>query len=144
MLEKIIEWSIKNKFLVIMLTVFAIGGGIYSLLSTPIDAIPDLSDVQVIVYTEYKGQSPRIVEDQVTYPLTTVAGFGARGEGGARVFVFRLLARLRHFQGRHRYLLGAQPRARISQLCAEAAARPGSCRRLARMPRAWAGFTNTP
>ncbi len=71
MLEKIIEWSIKNKFLVIMLTIFAIGGGMYSLFSTPIDAIPDLSDVQVIVYTEDKGQSPRIVEDQVTYPLTT-------------------------------------------------------------------------
>ncbi len=71
MLEKIIELSIKNKILVIMLTIFAIGGGIYSLFSTPIDAIPDLSDVQVIVYTEDKGQSPRIVEDQVTYPLTT-------------------------------------------------------------------------
>jgi Cu(I)/Ag(I) efflux system membrane protein CusA/SilA len=71
MLEKIIEWSIKNKFLVIMLTAFAIGDGIWALLTTPIDAIPDLSDVQVIVYTDYKGQSPRIVEDQVTYPLTT-------------------------------------------------------------------------
>ena len=71
MLEKIIEWSIKNKFLVIMLTAFAIGAGIWALLTTPIDAIPDLSDVQVIVYTDYKGQSPRIVEDQVTYPLTT-------------------------------------------------------------------------
>jgi Cu(I)/Ag(I) efflux system membrane protein CusA/SilA len=71
MLEKIIEWSIKNKFLMIILTVFAIGAGIWALLTTPIDAIPDLSDVQVIVYTEYRGQSPRIVEDQVTYPLTT-------------------------------------------------------------------------
>jgi copper/silver efflux system protein len=71
MLAKIIEWSVKNKFLVILATAFIIGAGIYSLLNTPIDAIPDLSDVQVIVYTEYPCQSPRIIEDQVTYPLTT-------------------------------------------------------------------------
>jgi len=71
MLKKIIEWSIHNKFLVILATVFLIGWGTFSLLSIPIDAIPDLSDVQVIIYTEYPGQSPRIVEDQVTYPLTT-------------------------------------------------------------------------
>src|SRR3990167_6900579 len=71
MLEKIIEFSIKNKFMVILATLFLIGVGIYSMLSTPVDAIPDLSDVQVIIYTQYSGQSPRIVEDQVTYPLTT-------------------------------------------------------------------------
>lgn len=71
MLEKIIEWSIRNKVLVILLTILGIGYGLYSLLSTPIDAIPDLSDVQVIIYTEDKGKSPRIIEDQITYPLTT-------------------------------------------------------------------------
>ena len=71
MLEKIIEWSIKNKFIVILLTSFVIVAGIYSLRNTPIDAIPDLSDVQVIIYTEYPGQAPQVVEDQVTYPLTT-------------------------------------------------------------------------
>lgn len=71
MLQKIIEWSIQNKFMVILAVVFLIGWGIFSMLSIPIDAIPDLSDVQVIIYTEYSGQSPRIVEDQVTYPLTT-------------------------------------------------------------------------
>ncbi|OGU84362.1 MAG: cation transporter [Ignavibacteria bacterium RBG_16_35_7] len=71
MLEKIIEFSIRNKFLVILATLFLIGIGLYSLLTTPVDAIPDLSDVQVIIYTEFPGQSPRIVEDQVTYPLTT-------------------------------------------------------------------------
>ncbi|NCS89382.1 MAG: cation transporter [Ignavibacteria bacterium CG1_02_37_35] len=71
MLEKIIEFSIRNKFMVILATLFLIGVGIYSMLSTPVDAIPDLSDVQVIIYTQYPGQSPRIVEDQVTYPLTT-------------------------------------------------------------------------
>jgi Cu(I)/Ag(I) efflux system membrane protein CusA/SilA len=71
MLEKIIEGSIRNKFMVILAVLFLIGWGTYSMLSIPIDAIPDLSDVQVIIYTEYPGQSPRIVEDQVTYPLTT-------------------------------------------------------------------------
>ena len=71
MLEKIIEWSIKNKFIVILLTSFVVVAGVYSLRNTPIDAIPDLSDVQVIIYTEYPGQAPQVVEDQVTYPLTT-------------------------------------------------------------------------
>ena len=71
MLEKIIEWSIHNRFLVILATLGIVGAGVYSLINTPLDAIPDLSDVQVIIYTEYTGQAPRIVEDQVTYPLTT-------------------------------------------------------------------------
>ena len=71
MFAKVIEWSIRNKFLVLLTTVFLIAAGIYSLQQTPLDAIPDLSDVQVIIYTEYPGQAPRIVEDQVTYPLTT-------------------------------------------------------------------------
>ena len=71
MLTKIIELSIRNKFLVILTTALLIGLGSYSLYTTTVDAIPDLSDVQVIIYTEYSGQSPRIIEDQVTYPLTT-------------------------------------------------------------------------
>lgn len=71
MLEKLIEWSIRNKFMVALLTVFLIVGGLYALKTTPLDAIPDLSDVQVIVFTEYPGQAPQVVEDQVTYPLTT-------------------------------------------------------------------------
>src|SRR3989304_2468009 len=71
MLEKIIEASVRNKFMVILAVLFLIGWGIYPLLSTPRDAIPDLSDVQVIIFTEYPGQSPQIVEDQITYPLTT-------------------------------------------------------------------------
>ncbi|MDT8424106.1 MAG: CusA/CzcA family heavy metal efflux RND transporter [Desulfuromonadales bacterium] len=71
MLEKIIDWSIYNKFLVVMLTVFIVVGGTYAMLNTPIDAIPDLSDVQVIIFTEYPGQAPQVVEDQITYPLTT-------------------------------------------------------------------------
>ncbi|HKI52308.1 MAG TPA: CusA/CzcA family heavy metal efflux RND transporter, partial [Geothermobacteraceae bacterium] len=71
MLEKLIDWSIKNKFMVVLLTFFVIVGGLYTMFKTPIDAIPDLSDVQVIVFTEYPGQAPQVVEDQVTYPLTT-------------------------------------------------------------------------
>jgi copper/silver efflux system protein len=71
MLEKIIDWSIKNRFMVALLTFFVIAGGLYAMFKTPIDAIPDLSDVQVIVFTDYPGQAPQVVEDQVTYPLTT-------------------------------------------------------------------------
>ncbi|MDI1231852.1 MAG: efflux RND transporter permease subunit [Methylobacter sp.] len=71
MLGKIIEWSARNVFLVLLATVFIIIVGIYAVIKTPLDALPDLSDVQVIVYTEYPGQAPQVVEDQVTYPLTT-------------------------------------------------------------------------
>ena len=71
MLERIIEWSVNNRFMVILATLLAIVLGVVALLRTPIDAIPDLSDVQVIIYTEYPGQAPQVVEDQVTYPLTT-------------------------------------------------------------------------
>ena len=70
-LAKVIEWSINNKFMVIMLTLVIIGVGYWALSNTAVDAIPDLSDVQVIIFTDYPGQAPRIVEDQVTYPLTT-------------------------------------------------------------------------
>ncbi len=71
MLERIIEASIKNRFLVLIFTAFITLAGIYAVLDTPVDAIPDLSDVQVIVFTEYPGQAPQVVEDQVTYPLTS-------------------------------------------------------------------------
>jgi Cu(I)/Ag(I) efflux system membrane protein CusA/SilA len=71
MLSKIIEWSSRNIFLVLLATALIFGAGIYAALKTPLDALPDLSDVQVIVYTEYPGQAPQVVEDQVTYPLTT-------------------------------------------------------------------------
>ncbi|GAB4259018.1 MAG: hypothetical protein Kow0092_06980 [Deferrisomatales bacterium] len=71
MIERILAWSVGNRFLVLLATGFVILGGVLALLRTPVDAIPDLSDVQVIVYTEYPGQAPQVVEDQVTYPLTT-------------------------------------------------------------------------
>src|SRR5437879_3519014 len=72
LIERIIEASAKNKFLVFIFTIFAVASGIYGLIHTPLDAIPDLSDVQVIVYTEWEGRSPDLVEDQVTYPISSV------------------------------------------------------------------------
>src|SRR5512143_1129642 len=71
MLARIIEWSARNRFLILLATLFVTLAGIYALIRTPLDALPDLSDVQVIVYTEVPGQAPQVVEDQVTYPLTT-------------------------------------------------------------------------
>ena len=71
MLNRIIEWSARNVFIVLLGTFFVVAAGIYSVVQTPVDAIPDLSDVQVIIYTEYPGQAPQVIEDQVTYPLTT-------------------------------------------------------------------------
>lgn len=71
MIEKIIDWSLNNRFMVLLLTVVLMIGGIFAVKNTPLDAIPDLSDVQVIIKTTYPGQAPRVVEDQITYPLTT-------------------------------------------------------------------------
>ncbi|MEY4738145.1 MAG: cation efflux system protein resistance-nodulation-division family, partial [Pseudomonadota bacterium] len=71
MLAKIIDWSARNRALVLLATLFITLAGLYAVAKTPLDALPDLSDVQVIVYTEFPGQAPQVVEDQVTYPLTT-------------------------------------------------------------------------
>ena len=71
MLQRVIEWSVDNRFFVVLATVAIIGFGGWAMWTTPVDAIPDLSDVQVIVETEWKGQAPQVVEDQVTYPLST-------------------------------------------------------------------------
>jgi len=71
MIEAIIRWSIHNRFFVLLATLILLGVGAWSLKNTPVDAIPDLSDVQVIIKTSYPGQAPQVVEDQVTYPLTT-------------------------------------------------------------------------
>ena len=71
MIATIIRWSVNNRFLVLLMTAILIVGGIYSISQTPVDAIPDLSDVQVIIKTSYPGQAPQVVEDQVTYPLAT-------------------------------------------------------------------------
>ena len=71
MIEQIIRWSINNRFLIILVTIIVMISGVYVIKQTPVDAIPDLSDVQVIIKTPFPGQAPQVVEDQVTYPLTT-------------------------------------------------------------------------
>jgi Cu(I)/Ag(I) efflux system membrane protein CusA/SilA len=90
MIKQIIYWSVENRFFIMLVTMIMISFGVYSIKYTPIDAIPDLSDVQVIIKTSYPGQSPKVVEDQVTYPLTsammsvpgakTVRGFSFFGD----------------------------------------------------------------
>jgi Cu(I)/Ag(I) efflux system membrane protein CusA/SilA len=71
MISQLIGWSARNLMLVLIGTAFAVVAGVWALRHLPLDAIPDLSDTQVIVYTEFPGQAPQVVEDQVTYPLTT-------------------------------------------------------------------------
>jgi Cu(I)/Ag(I) efflux system membrane protein CusA/SilA len=71
MLRRIIEWSVGHRFLVLLATSAVTIAGLSALLHTPVDAIPDLSDVQVIIMTEWPGQGPQLVEDQVTYPMET-------------------------------------------------------------------------
>ena len=71
MIPAVIRWSVANRFIVIVLALFLGAAGVWALRSTPVDAIPDLSDVQVIIKTPYAGQAPQVVEDQVTYPITT-------------------------------------------------------------------------
>lgn len=71
MIAALIRWSVANRFLVLLATLFVTAWGVWSVQSTPIDALPDLSDVQVIIRTPYAGQAPQIVENQVTYPLAT-------------------------------------------------------------------------
>jgi Cu(I)/Ag(I) efflux system membrane protein CusA/SilA len=71
MIASIIRWSVSNRFFVLLATFMLVGIGLYSVKNTPVDALPDLSDVQVIIKTTYPGQAPQVVEDHVTYPLTT-------------------------------------------------------------------------
>ena len=71
MLDRVIEWSLRNQLVVIVGLILAVLGGVWAIRNTTVDAIPDLSDVQVIIFTEFAGQAPQVVEDQVTYPITT-------------------------------------------------------------------------
>ncbi len=88
MIAAIIKWSIHNRSLVLLITLLCSAWGVYSLMAVPLDAIPDLSDVQVIVRTHYSGQTPQVVEDQVTYPLSTamLSVPGARAVRGYSFF----------------------------------------------------------
>ncbi|HSM15921.1 MAG TPA: efflux RND transporter permease subunit, partial [Gemmatimonadales bacterium] len=71
MINAIIAWSLRNRGLVLLATVAVVGAGLWAIRTTPLDAIPDLSDVQVIIQTDFEEQAPQIVEDQITYPVTT-------------------------------------------------------------------------
>src|SRR5213596_3265466 len=88
MIARLIRWSIANRFLVLLVTLMICAWGVGSLYRTPLDAIPDLSDVQVIIRTTYPGQAPQIVENQVTYPLATtmLSVPGARTVRGYSMF----------------------------------------------------------
>jgi Cu(I)/Ag(I) efflux system membrane protein CusA/SilA len=87
MIAKLIDYSIRNKLLVLLMTAALVGGGVWATSKSSIDAIPDVSDVQVIIITDYAGQAPQVVEDQVTYPLATaLAGIGAKAVRGFSMF----------------------------------------------------------
>ena len=93
MIKGIIAWCIKNRLLVCILTLLVAGAGVLGLVSIPLDAIPDLSDVQVIIYSQWSGRDPETIEDQVTYPLTTkmLAVPGAKVVRGYSFFGFSLV-----------------------------------------------------
>ena len=86
MIAALIRWSIRSRFLVLLTTLGVTAWGVLSVMSIPLDALPDLSDVQVIIRTTYPGQAPQIVENQVTYPLTTtmLSVPGAMTQDGAK------------------------------------------------------------
>src|SRR6516164_4511744 len=93
MINRIIEFALRNRFLVVAFYLLLAGWGYWALIHTPIDAIPDLSDNQVIVFTDWQGRSPQEVEDQVTYPLTTsLQGLpGVRAVRGQSAFGFSMI-----------------------------------------------------
>ena len=106
MIDRIIDFSVRNKFLVLLLVAAAALAGARALRNVPLDAIPDLGDTQVIVYSRW-DRSPDIIEDQVTYPIVTAMLGAPQVQGGPRLLRLRLLVRLRDLRGRHRHLLGA-------------------------------------
>ena len=111
MVDAVIRWCLKNAFLVMLGVAVLLAGGYYALINTPVDAIPDIGEKQVIVFADWPGRSPQDVDDQVTYPLT-ISLTGTPGVKTIRSHVrLRLLDGLRHLQGRGGLLLGALARA---------------------------------
>jgi len=109
MIERIIGWSARNGFLVGLLVLFLMGWGIWVVARTPLDALPDLSDVQVIVFTEWPGRSPDLVEDQITYPIVT-SMLGAPQIKYVRGAIFsRSLLCLHRVSRWDRHVLGEKP-----------------------------------
>ncbi len=112
MIARIIEFSARNRLLVLLATAAAVVAAVYVLREIRLDALPDLSDTQVIIYSKW-DRSPDIIEDQVTYPITCALLGRPAGQGGARLLRLRVLVRLRDLRGRHRPLLGAIARDRV-------------------------------
>src|SRR5471030_456176 len=143
MIALLIRWSVANRFLVLMATLFIAAAGVWAINTTPVDALPDLSDVQVIVRTSYPGQAPQLVENQVTYPLTTtmlsvpgaqtVRGYSFFGDS----FVYVIFK-----EGTNLYWARSRVLEYLSQVQSRlpAGAKPA----LGLMPRVSAGFMNTP
>ena len=113
-IARIIRFSAENRVLVLLLTAIAVAYGVWTLRHIPVDAIPDLSDTQVVVYSRW-DRSPDVIEDQVTYPDRHRAPGHAQREGRPRLLGLRVLLRLRDLQGRDGPLLGAQPGARVPE-----------------------------
>ena len=128
MIARLIDWSAKNLMLILVGTVFAVAAGLYALQHSALDAIPDLSDTQVIIYTDYKGQAPQVIEDQVNLSADDRHAHRAEIESGARLFLLRRLIRLHYLRGWHRYLLGALACARISEYRRSAVAGRGDAK----------------
>ncbi len=142
MIATLIRWSVSNRFLVMLATLFAVAWGVWAVKTTAIDALPDLSDVQVIIRTTYPGQAPQIVENQVTYPLATTM-LSVPGAKTVRGFlVFRRQLRVCAVRGWHRSVLGALARTGIPEPGAGAPARQRQARRSVRTRPASAGSTS--
>jgi copper/silver efflux system protein len=142
MIANLIRWSIHNRFLVLLATVMVSAWGVWAMLRTPLDAIPDLSDVQVIIRTTYAGQAPQIVENQVTYPLATtmlsvpgaktVRGYSMFGDS----FVYILFE-----DGTDLYWARSRVLEYLSQVQAQRL--PAQARTALGPDATWAGSTNT-
>ena len=144
MISRIIAWCARNPFLVFTGAILLVVAGIWCMQRVPLDALPDISDVQVIIHTQWAGEPPNVIEDQVTYPIVTallaaphVKNVRAQTMfGDSYVFVV--------FRGRHRPLLGAIARHRVPAADCRASCPQTCIRPSARMPPARAGCTSTP
>ena len=143
MIDRTIAWSVSNRWLVVAASLALAAGGAWAMRHTPLDAIPDLSDVQVIIRTEWPGRSPDLIEDQITYPIVTALVPTPRSAVGPGLHRFRRVVGLRDLRGRHRRALGAEPRSRVSAGSSRPRCRTASRRRLdPRRPES-AGCSNT-
>src|SRR6266699_1053776 len=112
MISRVIEWCARNRFLVFAGVLFLLLAGIWSLQHIPLDALPDISDVQVIVHTPWAGRPPNVIEDQVTYPIVTTLLAAPHVKAVRADHVRRFLC-VHSFSGRHRSLLGTLACSRI-------------------------------